>query len=180
MDGAESPSVVFPHTHDGRFGRRTPSAKHVPSSSQLAYWLLGRSDVGSPAVWLEASIESLTSLSGASRSRTPVAQTIDITVGPNGQNSFAPDPVSINVGDTVRWTFASVGHDVVSGPSCTPDNRFCWPSNTNCGNNGNGSIAQKGKSQSVIVSGALGRTPPKDYRPASSPARSHGSGACCP
>src|SRR5437660_6284231 len=102
--------------------RGNPSAKHIPSSSLLAYWLLGRSDVGSPAVWLEDSIESLTSRSRTSRSRTnvalvPAAQTVDIIVAPNGQEIYSPDPVSINVGDTVRWTFAQVGHDVVSGPS---------------------------------------------------------------
>src|SRR2546428_4612502 len=53
--------------------RGNPSAKHVPSSSLLAYWLLGRLDIGSPAVWLEDSIESFTSRSGTSRSRTNVA-----------------------------------------------------------------------------------------------------------
>ena len=59
-------------------------------------------------------------------------QTVEVTVAPGGDLSFSPDTVSINVGDTVRWTFGSSGHNVVSGNPCTPDNKFCSPGNANC------------------------------------------------
>src|SRR5262245_6981299 len=61
------------------------------------------------------------------------AQVIDVSVGPGGQVAFEPSVVSINFGDTVRWTFATVGHNVISGSSCTADNRFCSPNDANCG-----------------------------------------------
>ncbi|PYS35686.1 MAG: hypothetical protein DMF75_02925, partial [Acidobacteria bacterium] len=44
----------------------------------------------------------------------------------------SPNVVVINVGDSVRWTFLSDGHNVESGSSCTPNNQFCLPDDTNC------------------------------------------------
>ena len=57
---------------------------------------------------------------------------IDVTVGIGGSLTFFPDEVIINVGDTVRWTFAEVGHNVVSGSTCIANNQFCSPSDVDC------------------------------------------------
>jgi len=57
----------------------------------------------------------------------------DVTVGPlENELSFAPDTVTIAVGDTVRWTWASDLHSVTSGTSCIADGQFCSPDNMNC------------------------------------------------
>ncbi|OLE97949.1 MAG: hypothetical protein AUG75_02175, partial [Cyanobacteria bacterium 13_1_20CM_4_61_6] len=119
--------------------RGVPNSRHVASPALLSYWLLGRSDLGSLTVWVENWTGRFTKplTPGASQGRTNTAllqpaQTVDITVGPNGQNTFAPNPVAINVGDTVRWTFASIGHNVISGSSCQADTKFCSPGDTNC------------------------------------------------
>ena len=61
-----------------------------------------------------------------------ISQIYDVTVGPNGMFVFSPDPVTISVGDTVRWTWASNNHSVTSGPPCTADGQFCSPNDTNC------------------------------------------------
>jgi plastocyanin len=45
---------------------------------------------------------------------------------------FMPSTVTIHVGDIVKWTWDTGGHTVTSGSSCTADNVFCSPSNTNC------------------------------------------------
>jgi plastocyanin len=63
---------------------------------------------------------------------TAVAQIIDVVVGPNGQRVFSPSTVNVSVGDTVRWTWASNDHNVVSGASCSPNSQFCSPTNMNC------------------------------------------------
>ena len=61
------------------------------------------------------------------------SQIFDVTVGPlENEFTFLPDSVTINVGDTVRWTWASDFHSVTSGTSCTADGQFCSPINTNC------------------------------------------------
>jgi plastocyanin len=61
-----------------------------------------------------------------------ISQIFDVTVGPNGMLVFSPDPVTISVGDTVRWTWGSSGHSVTSGTPCTVDGQFCSPNDTNC------------------------------------------------
>jgi plastocyanin len=60
------------------------------------------------------------------------AQTFDVTVGPGGTLTFSPDELTINVGDTVRWTWASPTHTVTSGSSCTANSQYCSPNNTSC------------------------------------------------
>ena len=59
-----------------------------------------------------------------------------VTVGPGGALMFSPATLPIHVGDTVRWTWDSPGHSVVSGTATatteTPDGKFCSPSDTNC------------------------------------------------
>ena len=55
-------------------------------------------------------------------------------VGPGGSLVFSPASLTIHVGDTVHWVWASPTHSVVSGANGTADNKFCSPSNTNCDN----------------------------------------------
>lgn len=57
-------------------------------------------------------------------------QIVDVQVGP--AFAFDPSTVNINVGDTVRWTWAGSGHSVTSGDPCTADGDFCSPDDTNC------------------------------------------------
>jgi len=52
------------------------------------------------------------------------AATVNVSVGPHGSMSFAPDPVSINVGDTVLWTWGSSPHSVTSGTADHPTTDF--------------------------------------------------------
>lgn len=76
------------------------------------------------------------------RPASATAQTVDIAVGPGGF-SFEPSGLTINIGDTVRWTWAAGGHTVTGGSPCTANNSFCSPSNTNCasaGSSSNGSV----------------------------------------
>jgi glucose/arabinose dehydrogenase/plastocyanin len=49
--------------------------------------------------------------------------TVTVHVGPNGSMSYSPDPVSINVGDTVQWIWDSSSHSVTSGTG-TPNGQF--------------------------------------------------------
>src|SRR5262245_10353608 len=62
--------------------------------------------------------------------------TVTVTVGPNGSFVFDQATVTIRVGDTVHWTWASAGHSVVSGQVINntnlPDGKFCSPNDTNC------------------------------------------------
>jgi plastocyanin len=46
---------------------------------------------------------------------------------------FVPDTVNISVvGDTVRWTWATSGHSVTSGPPCEADSQYCSPDDMAC------------------------------------------------
>ncbi|WP_435344307.1 cupredoxin domain-containing protein [Haloarchaeobius sp. HRN-SO-5] len=40
----------------------------------------------------------------------------EVAAGPEGRLRFVPETVEISVGDTVRWTFESPGHNVTSKP----------------------------------------------------------------
>lgn len=75
---------------------------------------------------------------------TSVAETTGDTGGDAGSvttvtasgTSFSPANVTIKVGQKVRWVVASGMHTVTSGTKsgavCTPDNKFCNPSDTSC------------------------------------------------
>jgi plastocyanin len=59
--------------------------------------------------------------------RLPLS-TVTVQVGPGGQNAFSPAAVTINVGDTVHWAWASDMHSTTSGTcsgtTCTPDGKW--------------------------------------------------------
>lgn len=63
---------------------------------------------------------------------TPVQHVV--VAGANGMLTFTPDPVVIKVGESVRWDFATGGHNVVSGSNGIADNKFCSPANQGCAN----------------------------------------------
>jgi hypothetical protein len=44
--------------------------------------------------------------------------TFNAQVAPGGSFSFSPDPININTGDTVKWTWEGGPHSTTSGPSC--------------------------------------------------------------
>ncbi len=48
----------------------------------------------------------------------------DVIVGPGGLFVFLPDEIVIEVGDTVRWTWESDGHNVESGLPGAPTDAF--------------------------------------------------------
>ena len=50
--------------------------------------------------------------------------TVTVRVGPQGAMSFSPDPVSIQVGDTVQWIWDSSNHSVTSGTPFQPTSDF--------------------------------------------------------
>ncbi len=57
----------------------------------------------------------------------------DVSVGAS-PDTFSPSQITIHVGDTVRWTWASNFHTVTSGSTPgTADGKFCSPNNTDCG-----------------------------------------------
>jgi plastocyanin len=49
------------------------------------------------------------------------AATVDVTVAPNGALMFSPSSVTINPGDTVRWTWAATFHSSTSGTPGMPN-----------------------------------------------------------
>jgi plastocyanin len=57
---------------------------------------------------------------------------VDVMVGGGNGFQFVPDTLNISVGDTVRWTWATSGHSVTSGPPCVADSQYCSPNDTNC------------------------------------------------
>jgi plastocyanin/N-acetylneuraminic acid mutarotase len=93
-------------------GRRSSAPSHMHSGPP-AIRILDQN--GQPAV------------SGAPSATSTI---VDVTVGPDF--AFHPSTVNINVGDTVRWTWAGSGHSVHSGPHCVPDSQFCSPNDANC------------------------------------------------
>ena len=77
----------------------------------------------------------------ATTTTTPTAggTTHTVMVGDGGALVYTPADLTIRVGDTVRWVWASSGHSVVSGTTAR-DNEFCSPSNTGRDN----SLSSKG------------------------------------
>lgn len=93
---------------------------------------LGRPDTetrfGNPGTLLTPSQPHVTFRPG-----TAPAQTWNVGVGPSV--GFEPDNITINAGDTVKWTWFAGPHTVTSGNvnTCVVNNTFCAANNTNCG-----------------------------------------------
>ena len=49
------------------------------------------------------------------------AATFQVQIAPGGALTFSPSSVTIHVGDTVQWTWASSGHSTTSGTPGQPD-----------------------------------------------------------
>lgn len=47
-----------------------------------------------------------------------------VTVAPDGDKVFAPAHITVELGDTVRWTWEDGSHNVVSGQPGSPDGAF--------------------------------------------------------
>jgi len=52
------------------------------------------------------------------------ATTFPVDVAPSGDHSFSPGSVSIQQGDTVKWTWRASGHSVTSGTPGSPSGLF--------------------------------------------------------
>ena len=52
------------------------------------------------------------------------AITHNVSVGPGGSFTFSPDSLTIEVGDTVSWLWASSNHNVISGLPGSPTPYF--------------------------------------------------------
>jgi plastocyanin len=46
--------------------------------------------------------------------------------------TFSPNPATIVIGDTVRWTWAGSNHTLTSGSNCVTDSGYCSRNDTNC------------------------------------------------
>jgi len=74
---------------------------------------------------------ALNGCTGVAPTPTPMATTHMVLVGAEGF-SFSPPSLTIQVGDTVQWSWSSSGHTVTSGSQCSADGQFCSPSDSNC------------------------------------------------
>ena len=88
---------------------------------------------GGPADAATPSDAGVVSDAGVAPDAGMVAQMPLVMVGAGGGSPvFSPNAVTIRVGDTVHWEWATSGHSVTSGTACAPDGRFCSPGNVNC------------------------------------------------
>ena len=85
-DGIETQPTDEGTTDDGTTEPDTATATRTPSASPTA---------------------TATETTGASAAT-------EVAVGPEGRLRFVPETVEISVGDTVRWTFESPGHNVTA------------------------------------------------------------------
>lgn len=65
-------------------------------------------------------------------SKDAAPSTFTVVVAPNGDHTFAPQDLTIRVGDKVHWVWESSGHTVTSGAGGNADGRFCSPSDGAC------------------------------------------------
>ena len=100
--GAEGLHVIDLSVHE-----KTGSLATHPVQSESLY-LAGR------LVYLATGNEGLHLL----KAGPTAAATFNVQVGPGGNFVFSPDPVNINTGDTVNWTWGSNFHSSTSGTNC--------------------------------------------------------------
>ncbi|WP_440991985.1 plastocyanin/azurin family copper-binding protein [Haloarchaeobius baliensis] len=80
---------------------------------------IGESGTGEPTGAPTTSPAS-TPTATAEPTETPTgAGIVDVAAGPEGRLRFVPETVEILVGETVRWTFESAGHNVTSLPGAS-------------------------------------------------------------
>ncbi|WP_411964815.1 plastocyanin/azurin family copper-binding protein [Haloferax sp. YSMS24] len=72
---------------------------------------------GTEATTTEPPTETATTT--ATPTPTPESKVVDVAVGPEKRLRFDPESIEIRVGDTVRWTAESVGHNVTSKPGAS-------------------------------------------------------------
>ena len=63
--------------------------------------------------------ETTTGGTGETTGTVAEGQVTEVAVGPEGRLRFVPETVEISVGDTVRWTFESAGHNVTTKPGAS-------------------------------------------------------------
>lgn len=63
-------------------------------------------------------------LSAACSSDTVADPTAAVEVDVTAANTFAPQALTVKVGQTVRWVWTGGSHNVVSGENCTEDGKF--------------------------------------------------------
>ena len=104
------------------------------NDSAIAADLTTAPDLTTPAGNDSATAADLTTAKDAATGSdgTVSGATVDVTVGPNGTLTFQPKDVSVNVGDTVRWTWMGNNHTVTSGANAVADDKFCSPSDAGC------------------------------------------------
>jgi plastocyanin len=75
---------------------------------------------GAPETTEVGETTEMTETTEAPETTTPEGEVVDVVAGPpNNTLRFEPDSVEIAVGDTVRWTFESAGHNVTSLPGAS-------------------------------------------------------------
>ena len=80
------------------------------------------------------SVTTTTTPGGVTPTTLAGPRTRTVMVGSGGGFTFSPANLTIQVGDTVRWTWGSSGHNVVSGSGGNADGRFCSRSDSGCDN----------------------------------------------
>jgi plastocyanin len=74
---------------------------------------------------------ALNGCTGVAPTPTPMSTTHMVLVGSDGF-TFSPSSLTVQVGDTVEWSWSSSGHTVTSGSQCSADGQFCSPGDSNC------------------------------------------------
>ena len=72
-----------------------------------------------------AALAVLAACTASDPAATADADVVNVQVGGSAGDMFAPQTVTVTVGQTVRWTWAGGEHNVVSGKDCSDsDNNF--------------------------------------------------------
>nr|WP_303648829.1 plastocyanin/azurin family copper-binding protein [Haloarchaeobius litoreus] len=80
---------------------------------------LGESGTGTPTGPVTTPPTSTATATAEPTDTTTGGGVVDVAAGPEGRLRFVPETVEITVGQTVRWTFESAGHNVTSLPGAS-------------------------------------------------------------